>query len=341
MKLVSSKSLTALAAVLGVGGLALTGCGGSNLPSVRSVVSPTPTTGTPTPGTSPTPGTGTPTPTPTGTPGTGTPTPTPTATPGAGTLASYYGTFTDNRTLTYRDTSTVTSTDPLTGQPTSNTTTTTFTTGGSSNPFAFGNAGQRTQVSLATAQGNVTVTRQELVDEQGRVDGYTYYTLDSNAYTLYGADTLDEQGRTISRTRYNPAIRFSLDLRVGQTATSTTRATQTIIDPDENTSTDSVYDQTFTLTFVGIESVTVPAGTYANAARVNFGFTFNSPAQNGQPPFSSTLTSTSWYAQSVGLAKSTSDSRSTIEFDNPVSGETQTLETRVQSNTELIAVAQN
>ncbi|MBC8134458.1 MAG: hypothetical protein H8F28_01050 [Fibrella sp.] len=71
-------------------------------------------------------------------------------------------------------------------------TTSEYTTGGGNNPFATGNTGEKETVSFATAQGAISVTRQENLDDDKRVIGYTFYTLDTEAYTLYGQEILDE-----------------------------------------------------------------------------------------------------------------------------------------------------
>lgn len=138
-----NRSLIAFAAVISLGGIVLAGCGGSSI-SPYSGSTATPRPGSPTP----------------------IPTTTPTETPPAnsGTLAAYFGTVSNTARLTYRDVTTTTTPDPISGENTSNTTTTTYTTG-AVNPFSFGNTGNSTQVTLATAQGNMTVTRQEELED--------------------------------------------------------------------------------------------------------------------------------------------------------------------------------
>ncbi|MBC8134459.1 MAG: hypothetical protein H8F28_01055 [Fibrella sp.] len=97
------------------------------------------------------------------------------------------------------------------------------------------------------------------------------------------------------------------------------------------------YDQTFTLTFIGLESVTVPAGTF-NTALVNWGFTYSNAARNDQSAFQVEANVSSWFDATNGLVKSAMDSRSEAEFGGSGDEEPQTFETQVQTNTELISV---
>jgi hypothetical protein len=116
-----------------------------------------------------------------------------------------------------------------------------------------------------------------------------------------------------ARTLYNPAARFALNLRAGQSTSQTVRVFVTDTDTESGEVTRREYDQTYTLTFVGVESVTVPAGTYT-AAKVIWGFRFNSPAQNDTPASQVEATATNWFDAGLGTVKSTLDSNTKAEF---------------------------
>jgi hypothetical protein len=95
----------------------------------------------------------------------------------------------------------------------------------------------------------------------------------------------------------------------------------------------SAHAQSSSIPSRPLESVTTPAGTYANAARINFDLAFSSAA-GSTPSFSSNIATVSWYAPSVGMVKSTSDSRFTTQISDA-----QNYETRSVSDVQLIAVA--
>ncbi len=322
-----------LLASLSASGALLTGCGsGSGTSYVNGIIKASPT---PTPGGIPTPRPSA-TPTPNATP-TPIPSATPTPAPNNQTLAAYFGTQANAARLTYRDTTTTTYPDPISGQSTSNTETTTYSTT-NGDPFASGEVGAKTTVTLATAQGNVTVTRQEERDN-GKVVGYTYFSLDPNAYALYGSDVLDEQGRVTQETRYSVAARFALSLLPGQSQTQTVTVTQTTIDPETGARTSKSFTQTLTLRYIGVESVTVPAGTYANTAHVTLDLEYKSVAQNGEPRFNVLSTVNTYHSASVGMVKSSLFGTFESTFTNPETGQNQTMTTKINGVTELISIA--
>jgi hypothetical protein len=287
---------------------------------------------------------GSPSPNPGGTPApnpSGTPTPNPTSSPGTGnrTLGSFFTSQNTTGSFTYRDTTTTTSPNFLTGQNETQTTTDTYTVQ-NKNLFASGRVGQSTQVTLATAQGNVTVTRQELLDEQtGAVTGFSYFTQDSSSYTLYGSDTLDTQRRVTTRSRYNPPLRWNLGLRVGESSTNSTQVTTETLNPANGAVTSTqVFNQTFTVTFVAIESVTVPAGTFSETARVKTDFSFTIPAQGGSSAVTSTSSSTAWTALNLATVRSSSTSNTSTTIPDPNNpGQTRPFNTSSATESVLIS----
>lgn len=242
-------------------------------------------------GGSPTPGS-TPTPTPTGT-GTPTPTPTPTPTGGPTLNASYFVRRAANDILTYRQTTTQTTT--IGGQTTTNTQT--ITTNNDPGAFAQGREGVSTQVNL----NGVTVTRQETLDTSNRVTGFIYFTQDANAYTFYGFDQIEPpgSGTVTSTTRVSPALRFPFNLAPGQTLNQTVTFTVT-----ETGQAPVSYTYTYGLTFFGLETVVVPAGTFANAAKVKTDFSFTEPGDGVTPATTVTTSLTNFIAPNVGTVKS-------------------------------------
>jgi hypothetical protein len=63
-------------------------------------------------------------------------------------------------------------------------------------------------------------------------------------------------------------------------------------------------------TIAAIEAVTVPAGSYEEAVRIDSSLTIEVIADVGgvsSPPVSNTFTISAWYVRDVGLVKQTSD----------------------------------
>jgi hypothetical protein len=272
------------------------------------------------------PSTSSPTPTPTGTPigsPTPTPTPTPTATPtpnGSGTLNDFIGSVPGtNNSYTFTETTTTSTT--INGQTTTNTNTVDVTNSGSDfNDNA--NVGASTQVQLDGT--GPLVTRQEQLNDNKQVVGYNYFTKDANGYTSYGTDTVDPTTGTVTeKTRFSPAITFPFNLRPGQSV-GPTAVTVTVTNLVTNTTNTANY--TYKFTYVANETVTVPAGTFSNAAHTRTEISYSTT--NSGITINFTSTTDTWFAKNVGTVKSHHDSQSTSS-GGPVSSSSHTVEDSV------------
>ncbi|MGB1562053.1 MAG: hypothetical protein ACPHN2_11195 [Sinimarinibacterium flocculans] len=279
-------------------------------PTAAPTPTPAPTatpTGTPTPTPAPTPtGAPTPTPAPTATPSpTPAPTATPTPTPGAGSKA----TACLNPTLDQIGTrveQVIRSTD---GQSGADLTTTSDSVVMRTTTFKGNNANETESTVQARSQSNPEVNSDSTT--------YSYTRLDGTTLKIFGVVTEAEaQGFTITTTISNePPAEERFDLSPGQSYTQSYTTTQ------ENGSVGGFQipptETQFTVktTYVGQESVTVPAGTF-NACK----FTEDATATfDGQ---TSTSTATTWMAVGSGqFLKSVSEGDTNELISASINGE--------------------
>lgn len=95
-------------------------------------------------------------------------------------------------------------------------------------------------------------------------------------------------------------------MRPGGSWITSYTATATIADPDSETSMTMTQVTNMTNTVTGIESVTVPAGTYSEAVRVDTTGTINMSMAIGDqtsPMSDIEMSYTSWYVEGVGLVR--------------------------------------
>ena len=279
-------------------------------PSAAPTPTPAPTatpTGAPTPTPAPTPtGAPTPTPAPTATPSpTPAPTATPTPTPGAGSKA----TACLNPALDQIGTrveQVIRSTD---GQSGADLTTTSDSVVMRTTTFKGNNANETESTVQARSQSNPEVNSDSTT--------YSYTRLDGTTLKIFGVVTEAEaQGFTITTTISNePPAEERFDLSPGQSYTQSYTTTQ------ENGSVGGFQipptETQFTVktTYVGQESVTVPAGTF-NACK----FTEDATATfDGQ---TSTSTATTWMAVGSGqFLKSVSEGDTNELVSASINGE--------------------
>lgn len=113
----------------------------------------------------------------------------------------------------------------------------------------------------------------ERFDSNGRLQSRDYYRTTASKIEHVAVESLDvNTGAIKGVTRFNPTLEFPLDLQVGQSVSYTTTAT--ITDTALGTLTRQVA-QTYKL--LGRESVTVPAGTFANACKLETRETVTAP----------------------------------------------------------------
>ena len=324
---ISTRHLTAAipvsACVLLAGGAFLSGCGGSttnttgNLPLPSGIIS---------------------TPFPVSTPMTNPmPNPTPSPSPSGGvsgtTLGTYYTGFatTASDTFAFQFTNTITLNPDPNGN--SNTQTGTYTVRGPLDIFGAPNGGQKTTVTInLPVSGNRVVTRQEVVDSNGKVFSYIYYTEDSNGRTQYGSDDLSTGRVSFStRTEGGPVIPYTL--MPGQSRTTNFTNYVTEFDPNGNITQQYNYAQQDTITFVGLETVTVPAGTYSNVAHTRVNSTFD---QNN-------TTADLFVSPFVGPIRSVDRSiaQNLTDFDRDHSGNLFTYTSTFDSTSELVSATVN
>ena len=133
----------------------------------------------------------------------------------------------------------------------------------------------------------------ENLNAAGQIEARDYYRSGSNGTEHVASESIDvSTGQVNGTTRFTPAIIFPRSLAIG--ASSTYNGVATITGTAAGTLTRTI-NQTYTL--VGRESVTVPAGTYANACKIETRETVTAPE------VSSVSTSTLWTLGSVGDIK--------------------------------------
>lgn len=233
------------------------------------------------------------------------PSPSPSSSPGT-TLGSYVTAFqpTMSDTFTYRFNLAMTLNPDPNHQ--SATATNTFTFHGGS-LFNTGAVGVKDTVTIHLPKsGDKVVTRQQQLSmTDGSVTGYFYFTDTPTAHTEYGHDSLS-QGKLLTSTRYDDGRITPYSLSVGQTYTHTFTVYKTTYSPTDGTTVTKSfnYDETDTLTFVGIETVTVTAGTYTNCAHYRDEQQYTDPiADTGTTAQPNDQTGNGWVSPYVGTVK--------------------------------------
>lgn len=136
---------------------------------------------------------------------------------------------------------------------------------------------------------------QESLTAEGQVQSRAYYRNVAQGTEFIAQESLEPATGAIKGvTRFSPALIFPNSMEIGQTVSY--NATATITDTALGTLTRNVV-QTYKL--VGRETVTVPAGTYANACKIETQETVTAPEG------SSTSVSQVWSLGSVGDIKVT------------------------------------
>ena len=229
----------------------------------------------------PTPSGATPTPNPT-------PSPTPSGSPGSGT--GTYGEYvlgfnsTANDTFTFNYTTTYTDNPDPRGEnsgPTPGTNTIQGPLDAFGTPFIGQN---KTTVTIQLpVSGSKVVTREEYINPAtGKVAYYGYYTETSSGRTDYGTDNV-ENGVVTSSTRYEGgpgggAGFFPYNFSPGQSFSTTDTDYETEYDSTGAVTEQYSYQETNKITFVGLETVTVAAGTFTNVAHFRFESSYIDPA---------------------------------------------------------------
>jgi len=113
----------------------------------------------------------------------------------------------------------------------------------------------------------------------------------ADKYTIYGMMFGGRQaGAQLTTVPYDPPVEFPGTLTVGQAVEKTTKMKMG----------DREGDMTVKLELAGVETVTVPKGTFENCLKILYTTTF-AAAQGGQTP--QPRTRTIWYAKGVGAVK--------------------------------------
>jgi len=237
-----------------------------------------------------------PTPTPSPTPGAPTPTPTPISVmPSA--LGAHMVNYAPSDTLSYN--STTVSTFPVQA---STTTTSNYTQIGGS-PFSNARTGSVSQVPFTTPDGDtVTVSKQQQLDASGIVSGYSYFAQSSAGYMLYGSDAVNALGATTSTTRYSPAMKFDFTLQPGSSTSSTTTVAH--VDLSSGTPVTTTFSESMSLNYLDTESITVPAGTFTNAAKVEIELNYTQPGVGETLSMNVRLVTDTWLASGLGQVES-------------------------------------
>ncbi len=260
------------------------------------------------PGASPSPsGSATPNPTPSGNP-TPNPTPSPTTGPGSGsgTLGEYYNAFSSsvNDTFNFKYTSTTTLSPDPNGDSDSSSGQNTIK--GPLDIFGVPNTGQKTTVTInLPVSGSKTVTREEVINSaNGKVVSYVYYVENASGRADYGSDDLSSiTGAVTSSTRYEGNTFIPYTLSPGQSASTSYTDYETDYDANGAVSNQYSYAEQDKLTFVGIETVTVAAGTYSSVAHLRSESTYTLPASGGTPAQPNSDSADLYFSKYVGRIK--------------------------------------
>ena len=154
-------------------------------------------------------------------------------------------------------------------------------------------------IDTVNLPGVGTVSRQQVLDTTGTLIGYNYFVKDSTGITQYGSDEITAGTSTVTQsTRYNPGFRIPFNLTPGQTF-SQSNIVATTTDFTTSPSTVSTFTFSYSVTFIGFQSVTVPAGTFPNSADFKYTLSADLPGSG-----SFTITSESWAAPNIGTVKS-------------------------------------
>lgn len=152
----------------------------------------------------------------------------------------------------------------------------------------------------------------EQLDAQNRLQARIYFALDEDTVTYFGGETYNPaNGELVGVTRYNPTPSFRREPQLGveesrsYVAVSTTFGTTTSVNVTER------------LKLVGYESVTVPAGTFADACKIE------NEIRTVHPLYTSITTGVSWGSRLVGQLRA--------EFTSTAAGAT------AQGTTELLS----
>lgn len=135
-----------------------------------------------------------------------------------------------------------------------------------------------------------------------------YYTLDDNGFALYGRDRVGYYSREVAGTyRITPALRIPFNLTPGQSVTQDVQATYGGTFLRTTPPLRSPGAVRYQVTFAGIESITVPAGTFS-CAKVIITSTYRIAADATQQGEDVSRTETGWYAPNIGLVRIIADS---------------------------------
>lgn len=122
-------------------------------------------------------------------------------------------------------------------------------------------------------------------DAQGALQRGSLETVTDNAYCLYGSIRMPrgDQGGDPITSLYDPVVAFPAKMTVGQHAEAVTKSQMR----------GQAQEITIKLDLVGLETVTVPKGTFENCLKLVFTTSF------GQGEMKRTV----WYAKGIGAVK--------------------------------------